>query len=126
MRAALFAIAPCIGVALFVVTIISVSGAQKQVPEPLSLLLEGAKLPPTPFSHAAHAEKRKIECVICHHKDKDPKEPDKCTTCHLLKEVKDSVPTAKDAFHKNCQTCHKESAAKGVNAPTKCAECHKK
>ncbi len=32
----------------------------------------------------------------------------------------------KDAYHKNCIECHKQSSAKGVKAPTKCNDCHKK
>lgn len=102
------------------------ASAQKKPAEPIMLTLEGAKLPPVPFSHTTHVEKGKIECVTCHHKDKDAKEPQACGTCHLLKEVKDNAVPAKDAFHKNCQTCHKENAAKGKAAPVKCNECHKK
>ncbi|MDD5243523.1 MAG: cytochrome c3 family protein [Syntrophorhabdaceae bacterium] len=126
MRRPLRTITLCVAVILFVVMTICVAGAQKKAPDVISLQLEGAKFPPVPFSHTAHVEKAGVDCVACHHKDKNPKEPDKCAQCHLLKEVKENAPPAKDAFHKNCQTCHKESAAKGINAPTKCAECHKK
>lgn len=106
--------------------LINLASAQKKPAEPIMLKLEGAKLAPVPFSHTSHVEKEKIECVVCHHKDKDVKEPQACLTCHLLKEVKDNAAPAKDAFHKNCITCHKESVAKGKAAPVKCNECHKK
>lgn len=117
--------------ALFVVLfafliMLGVGFAQKKAPEPTSIKLEGGKLGPVSFSHITHTEKVKIECVACHHKDKDPKEPEACVKCHLLKEVKDNAPPAKDAFHKNCVTCHKESTDKGKAAPTKCNDCHKK
>ena len=106
MKGPLILVALCVATLfLFAITICGAE-AQKKAPEPMSLLLEGAKLPPTPFSHTTHVEKAKVDCVICHHKDKDPKEPGKCTQCHLLKEVKDNASLAKDAFHKNCQTCH--------------------
>jgi len=98
--------------------------ADKQPPEPAVIKLEGAKLPPVSFSHKTHVEKNKLECVACHHKD--PKEPQACTKCHLVAEVKDKAPIAKDTFHKQCQTCHKDSSAKGVKTPTACNECHKK
>jgi len=91
--------------------------------EPITIKLEGSKMPPVVFSHPVHVENQKIDCVKCHHKD--PQDPKACTTCHG-KEAKGSQPAARDAFHTRCQTCHKEVAAKGLKAPTKCTECHKK
>jgi hypothetical protein len=78
---------------------------------------------PVTFSHDTHVEKQKIECVTCHHKNAE--HPTACTTCHG-KEAKGKALAARDAFHAKCQTCHKEMAAKGLHAPTKCMECHKK
>lgn len=109
----------------FIATI-SMVYAQKKPAEPTSIKLEGGKLPPVSFSHITHTEKTKIDCVKCHHKDKDPKNPELCISCHLIKEVKDNAPMAKEAYHKNCIDCHKESVAKGVAAPVKCNDCHKK
>jgi len=126
MRKKLFIIVVCFLVFIGFFLLTDFASAQKKPAEPMMLILEGAKLPPVPFSHTSHAEKEKIECVVCHHKDKDAKEPQACGTCHLLKEVKDNAAPAKDAFHKNCQTCHKENVAKGKAAPVKCNECHKK
>jgi hypothetical protein len=114
---------------IFLFTIFSLSGpvlADKQPPDPIVIKNEGAKLPPVNFSHKSHVEKLKLECVKCHHKDINPKEPEGCFKCHFFAEVKDNAPTTKDAYHKQCQTCHKESSAKGVKAPTACNECHKK
>jgi hypothetical protein len=100
--------------------------ADKTPPDTATLTEEGAKLGPVPFPHKAHADKEKIDCAKCHHKEKDMKEVQKCSACHLPKEVKDNAPIAKDAYHKNCQTCHKEAAEKGKKAPVKCNECHKR
>jgi predicted CXXCH cytochrome family protein len=100
--------------------------ADKQPPEPAVIKIEGAKLPPVSFSHKTHVEKNKLECVKCHHKDKDPKEPEGCVKCHPVAGAQNKAPIAKDAFHKLCQACHKESTAKDVKAPTSCNECHKK
>ncbi len=99
--------------------------AQQQAPkEPITIKLEGAKMAPVTFSHTSHVDKAKIDCAKCHHKD--AQNPKACTECHAVKQAKDNAPLAKDAFHNQCQTCHKQVAAKGVKAPTKCNECHKK
>jgi hypothetical protein len=90
---------------------------------PAAVKFEGAKMAVVTFSHGTHVEKGKVECAKCHHKDADS--PKACTTCHG-KEAKDKAPAAKDAFHNLCQGCHKDAAAKGASAPTKCNECHKK
>lgn len=109
-----------------VVFAVSIADAQKKVPDTVILKLEKALMPPVTFSHPAHVQKAKIACTVCHHKDKDPKEAQACGTCHQVTGTKDNAPPAKDVFHKNCQTCHKDSTAKGVKAPTQCTECHKK
>lgn len=109
-----------------VVALCGPAWSQKAPSEVMSLKLEGAKMPPVAFSHPSHVDKAKIECSVCHHKEKDSKEYQSCLKCHFLKEGKDGAPIAKDAFHKQCITCHKGSVAKGVSAPTKCNECHKK
>ncbi|MGA2108002.1 MAG: cytochrome c3 family protein [Syntrophorhabdales bacterium] len=75
------------------------------------------KLQPVIFSHATHVDKQKIECATCHHKD--PAEPKACTTCHNT-EGQNKPISAKEAFHGNCRTCHKEQVA------SKCYDCHHK
>ncbi|HOJ71102.1 MAG TPA: cytochrome c3 family protein [Syntrophorhabdaceae bacterium] len=124
MKKALFIV--LIALVFATISTFSMVSAQKKAPEPMSLKIEGGKLPAVSFSHITHTEKTKIECITCHHKDKDPKNPEPCIQCHLIKEVKDNAPIAKEAYHKNCIDCHKESTAKGKAAPTKCNECHKK
>jgi hypothetical protein len=91
--------------------------------QPIAIKIEGAKMPPVTFSHDVHV-KQKVACATCHHKD--AANPKVCTTCHTVKGGQGGAPAAKDAFHTRCQGCHKEAAAKGVNAPTKCNDCHKK
>ena len=99
-------------------------GAQKTPADTAMLRLENAKMAPVTFPHGVHT--KTINCAVCHHKDKDPTGPEKCGTCHPVKEVKEKAPPIQDAFHTKCQTCHKEAKSKGVNAPTSCNECHKK
>jgi predicted CXXCH cytochrome family protein len=100
--------------------------AGKKMPDTVTIKIEGSKIAPVKFSHEIHTKKLKNDCSVCHHKDQNPKEPQACTACHPPKEAEGATKVAKDAFHKLCQTCHKENVAKGVKAPTKCAECHKR
>jgi hypothetical protein len=124
MRRGVFLFLALFSIVFFAFSLYTIAGAQQKAPESTVIKLDGAKLPPVSFSHKTHVEKNKLECVACHHKD--PKEPQACGKCHLVAETKDKAPIAKDAFHKQCQTCHKDSSAKGVKAPTACNECHKK
>jgi hypothetical protein len=91
--------------------------------QPTVVKLEGAKMAPVTFSHTTHMEKAKVPCAKCHHKD--AQDPKMCDTCHM-KETKGKTLAAKDAFHAQCQACHKEATGKGSAAPTKCNDCHKK
>jgi hypothetical protein len=89
----------------------------------ITIKLQNAKLSPVNFSHASHVDKQKIKCAVCHHAD--PAKPKACTTCHKL-EPQDKTPSAKEAFHQQCITCHKQQADKAGKVPTKCNECHKR
>ncbi|MCS7280492.1 MAG: cytochrome c family protein [Desulfobacterota bacterium] len=102
------------------------STAQKKIPEVITLKMEGGRLAPVVFNHPLHTDKHKIACDKCHHKDQDPQQPDLCIKCHPAKDGKPGVTLLKDAYHKMCIDCHKEVVAKGIKAPTKCTECHKK
>lgn len=104
---------------------ISLVNAQPQ--DVYKLHWEGAKFPPTEFTHKKHAEDYKIACKECHHKDEDPaKGVKKCISCHDIAEAKGDAPKAMDAYHKNCIDCHKKENEAGKAAPTKCNDCHKK
>ena len=105
---------------LFASTIVGAADYPKGAVE---VKLEGAKMAPVSFSHETHVTKVKVDCAKCHHKD--AQSPKACATCHKA-EAKDKALAAKDAFHNLCQGCHKDAAAKGAKAPTKCNECHKK
>lgn len=78
--------------------------------------LKGGAMGKVTFNHKAHQDMLK-DCKICHHKDEAGKEQ-ACYTCH----TKDSKVKPKDAFHNNCQKCHKEMK----KGPTGCKDCHKK
>ena len=87
---------------------------------------------PVNLSHKKHSAEYKVACTECHHEYKDGKnvwkdtDPvKKCSACHDPEEKKGNVDKLQNAFHKNCQGCHKE--LKGKEAPyKKCNDCHQK
>ncbi len=104
---------------------LNAAAAETKMPGSISLELKGAKQKPVSFSHETHVQKQQIDCALCHHRDKNPKQPQACTSCHPINQGKSGAPQAQGAFHKQCTTCHKESTARNLPAPTKCSECHK-
>jgi len=85
------------------------------------------KKTPVTFNHKRHSTDYK--CEQCHHKAApDGNKNPTCGTCHKAEKV-DKTPSLKDAFHDQCQGCHKEKAKADPTmkdkAPTTCAKCHK-
>ncbi len=87
---------------------------------------------PVKFTHKKHAEELKIACTECHHDYKDGKnvwkqgDPvKKCSECHPA-EAKEGEKVLKlqTAYHKNCQTCHKEKNDDAKAPFKKCGGCH--
>ena len=76
------------------------------------------------FTQKKHAETLKIDRMKCHHTWKKGETSGKlCLECHKAK-AEGKALSAKDAFHKDCQGCHKETeAAKKPAGPTKCTGC---
>lgn len=96
------------------------------------------------LSHKKHNEEYKISCGECHH-DQDNKPLDlkvgddvkRCVECHNKLEkdpkAKDDPMVLENAFHGNCEGCHKEVNIKAGDpkgrkgpAPTSCTNCHPK
>jgi hypothetical protein len=113
----------------------STAGAMFQVKAPDAITLNKGKKPAgVEFKHKEHVartEKGK-GCVECHHTSTNAKlkaeKPPKCNSCHMAKgnaknpKVKGKEMWSQEAFHNNCQTCHKQQK----KGPTKCTECHTK
>jgi hypothetical protein len=109
------------------------AAAAAKPPDTVSIGECKAKKAAVEFPHKIHVEQNKIDCVTCHHTNKDLKaganqEVKKCSDCHLKPE-KAETPTCtemspkKNPFHIKCLGCHQEK--KDPKAPTKCADCHK-
>lgn len=60
-------------------------------------------------------------CIDCHHElEENPNaKPSACGACHNDKSEKSEIKRA-DAFHDQCQKCHKE----GGIGPVECTGCH--
>ena len=90
---------------------------------------ENTQEPPSAFGHDFHDLDCKIECEECHHvyengvlvKDKcsDNK---RCIECHPLKANDKYKISLLQAFHSQCEDCHK----KEKKGPLMCGECHKR
>jgi hypothetical protein len=110
--------------------------AAQQVPDEFMIenKYKDDKKGPVKLTHKKHAEEYKVACTDCHHEYKDGKnvwkdtDPvKKCSTpsCHDTEKKQGNADKLNLAFHKNCQTCHKE--LKGKQAPFKnCNDCHQK
>ena len=89
---------------------------------------------PVKLTHKKHAEEYKVACTECHHeykdgknvwKDTDPVKKCSSPSCHDTEKKQGNADKLNLAFHKNCQTCHKE--LKDKKAPHKnCNDCHQK
>jgi hypothetical protein len=79
------------------------------------------------FNHKKHLEAASNNCLKCHHTWKKGEISGKlCNECHKDK-AEGKALSAKDAFHKDCQGCHKElTEAKKPTGPTSCTQCHVK
>ncbi len=101
----------------------------KATPPAKPIVLTGAAMGGVKFEHTKH----KFACETCHHAGREPKPGNApqaaCTSCHT-KPPQPGMKTGKQAaFHNptatagTCIDCHRKSNSE---APTKCAQCHKK
>lgn len=91
--------------------------------------------PPVPFDHDLHMEVLEDEgCGACHHEYDNEKgrlvpiEDDgtSCTECHGA-DKEGNTPALREAYHGNCNSCHRSMAKKSENAgPVTCGGCHKR
>ena len=83
---------------------------------------------PVKLAHIKHNKEYGVKCKDCHHvyeggkntwKEGDPVQ--KCSECHDPKKKQGKAAKLKNAFHKNCKSCHQQA---GKGPAKKCAECH--
>lgn len=96
---------------------------------------ERARQGPVELTHKLHAEDYEVSCRECHHVYENGEnvwqEGDhvqKCYECHDHNEDRNGAMRLQNAFHTNCQGCHREVAQQGFeNAPTRrCNDCHQR
>jgi len=112
-----------LAVSVFHVGVTSAASSISQADAPTNGVVLPAKPGNVTYNHSKHTA---VACDKCHHKPQGDNKQAKCSACHTAT----STPTAKDAFHKRCLDCHKDTVAKdatkAATVPTKCNECHKK
>jgi Class III cytochrome C family len=127
------AIAVTLFLSLFVIAF-SLSAAETIPPD--TVILKGNPMGGVKFDHKAHIERAEKKCQVCHHPSK-PEKPlaspqESCFDCHTKPPTAAVKVNRQGAFHNpsatagTCIDCHKAQNAKGMKAPTKCMECHKK
>jgi cytochrome c-type protein NrfB len=83
-----------------------------------TIVLKGGSLGDVTFPHKAHQDNLK-DCDACH--KLFPQE------AGAIEKLIASGKLKKKEVMKNCETCHKETKAKGAaSGPTSCKGCHKK
>jgi hypothetical protein len=82
------------------------------------------------FDHKVHTEVRGygLSCVDCHHTNtNDDPRPDDCGECHKAeKQEKEGKMVIKrlDAFHQQCEKCHKDYDIGPEKDDDRCSWCH--
>ena len=78
----------------------------------------GADMKVVNFTHHDH-QKKLGNCSVCHHASKPGQSHSACRKCHD-DQAHGNQPKIKDAYHKRCAGCHKETG----KGPTACMGCH--
>lgn len=82
------------------------------------------------FDHKAHVsvEGYGLSCIDCHHTDAaDDPNPDACGECHKAESQTQKGKTVikrVDAFHQQCEKCHKDYDIGPVEDDQRCSWCH--
>lgn len=133
---------------LLVISVIGYAAAPVKSPdEPVRMMFKvvaGNVL----FDHKTHTSETGygLACFDCHHHPEDPEDesealvacgechqppkegemfPESCLNCHAPEDIEDSEVTKRsDAFHVQCETCHKESGIGPVKDEDRCQWCH--
>ena len=133
---------------LLIVSVISYAAAPVKRPdEPLRMLFKvvaGNVL----FDHKIHASETGygLACLDCHHHPEDPEDesealvacgechqppkqgemfPESCLDCHAPEDIEGTELTKRsDAFHVQCEACHKDSGIGPVKDEDRCQWCH--
>jgi len=110
---------------VLVLTLFNFGGSSAEIKEPEKEVRASAF-----FTHDSHMES--LDCKDCHHRFENGKnviEEDeidgsdamRCRTCHN----EDSSIDAKQAFHRQCITCHRAYKNEGkASGPRTCGTCH--
>ena len=119
---------------LIVVAVLALCGigalvVASEIPGEQAEIKFDTKMGTVTFGHKVHAGLEGVSCKSCHHTLEADATPQKCSSCHDAKTVKDGAPKLKDAVHNSCYGCHQEKVDAGMKAgPLKkdCKACHVK
>jgi len=118
-----------LAIVLLVVGVICFWAFPAEIPDPPTRIMLKNMAGKVLFDHKAHSVGGYgLSCVECHHTDADNEEhPETCGACHKAesqtKEGK-TVIKRQDAFHQQCEDCHKDYGIGPVKEDDRCSWCH--
>jgi len=82
------------------------------------------------FDHKSHASVQEygLACIDCHHtSEADESSPEACRDCHKSENLETDgtlVIKRQEAFHQQCETCHKDYDIGPSREDERCSWCH--
>ena len=134
-----------LAIILLIVGVISYAAFPAKAPEEPVRIMYKIVAGKVLFDHKTHTAESGygLSCNDCHHHPEDEDEslracgdchqipaegeaaPEACNDCHEPDEIEDSEFTKRaDAFHSQCEKCHKESDIGPIDDNERCSWCH--
>jgi hypothetical protein len=119
-----------LAIVLLVVGVICYAAFPAKAPDPPARIMLDNMAGKILFDHKAHTSVSAygLSCIDCHHTDADTNpHPEACGECHKAESAEKEgkmVIKRQDAFHQQCEACHKDYDIGPVKEDDRCGWCH--
>jgi len=119
-----------VAVILLVVGVLCYAAFPAKAPEPPARVMLKNMAGKVLFDHKSHTSDQGygLACIDCHHtSEPDDPSPEACRECHKSEnEEKDGTLVIKkqEAFHQQCETCHRDYDTGPEKEDERCNWCH--